>query len=354
MDAFEKAIRNAFEKGDPTNRGFREKVYRSAFAALDRTLQANPAITPDVADRRRQILLDKITEIETEFIPAVEPAVDAPDSAPSVDMEPRFDAAGDRFDAPAPPQEPDYGAYELSIGADRRGPVTPGSDDEIDAPEAEYAGYDRPARRRRSWVAVTATVAVLVAIAAVAWWAFAPVGPGQMFPRPPIDAEDFSPDTPDVPPLTLGGPSDPENWIVVFDPADPTSVSTPGDARADVLENDGERFMRITGGASGTPVLFDVGQGVLEQIAGRRAVFNIVAQADEGTQTQFSVDFSLGELGDCGRKRYAAGSTREDFLFEIDLPQVEPGAGGTIAINPDIENRGRSVDIYLIRVSSAQ
>ena len=78
LDVIEKAIRNAFEKGDADDRAFRERVYRSAFAALERALQGNPELAPeDVAARRRSDLQAKIAEIETEFIPAV-PSADAP------------------------------------------------------------------------------------------------------------------------------------------------------------------------------------------------------------------------------------------------------------------------------------
>ncbi|TIU95891.1 MAG: hypothetical protein E5W09_19475, partial [Mesorhizobium sp.] len=71
MDAIEKAIRNAFEKGNAEDRAFRERVYRSAFAALDRALQANPGVTVEVAIKRRKAVQAKITEIESEFLPAV-------------------------------------------------------------------------------------------------------------------------------------------------------------------------------------------------------------------------------------------------------------------------------------------
>jgi hypothetical protein len=141
-----------------------------------------------------------------------------------------------------------------------------------------------------------------------------------------------------------------EGWVDIFTPGDPTTVSAPGDSRAEVMEEESERFMRITSGQSGAPVLFDIGQGVLEDIAGTRAVFNIVAEAREGGDTQISVDCSLAELGDCGRKRYAVGAAREEYLFEIELPASRPGTGGTIAINPDVEGRGRAVDIHAIRV----
>ena len=39
LDPIEKAIRNAFEKGNAEDRVFRERVYRSAFAALDQVFQ---------------------------------------------------------------------------------------------------------------------------------------------------------------------------------------------------------------------------------------------------------------------------------------------------------------------------
>ncbi|TIT59921.1 MAG: hypothetical protein E5W60_19580, partial [Mesorhizobium sp.] len=54
LDAIEKAIRNAFEKGNAEDRVFRERVYRSAFAALDRVLQANPNVTVELAIKRRK------------------------------------------------------------------------------------------------------------------------------------------------------------------------------------------------------------------------------------------------------------------------------------------------------------
>jgi hypothetical protein len=80
----------------------------------------------------------------------------------------------------------------------------------------------------------------------------------------------------------------------------------------------------------------------------------VVARAQEGEETQISVDCNFGELGDCGRKRYLVGITREEFLFEVELPAGNPGSGGTIAINSDVEGQGRAVDLFAIRVSTAQ
>jgi hypothetical protein len=105
-------------------------------------------------------------------------------------------------------------------------------------------------------------------------------------------------------------------------------------------------------GASGAAVSFDVGQGILEQLAGKHAVFDIVARAEEGKDTQMSVDCDFGALGDCGRKRYAVGHVRNEYLFEVDFPDKSPGAAGSIAINSDFDKQGKSVDIYEIRVTA--
>jgi hypothetical protein len=356
LDAIEKAIRNAFERGDPSQRPFREKVYRSAFSALDKSLKANPNVTPDVVARRRQALSNTISQIESEFIPAVR-----------VDPERRSAPVGSGSAAPtvAVPGDPRHsprseavspGYTEPALEADDRprGGQQGEFEDEIEPPDP--AGYRSRNRPRRALFAAFVTFAVLAVIAVAGWWA---IDAGWLQqsddtpPRPTAEEEDFVPEEGDARPRIAGNGSDLRDWIVVFDPSDPTTVAAPGDSGAEVMGEEGEQFIRITSGASGAPVLFDIGQGVLEQIAGGRAVFNVVAQAPDGSETEISVDCNLGELGDCGRKRYAVGTMREEFLFEMELPDVAPGAGGTIAINPDIDGGGKPVDIYEIRVTSA-
>lgn len=327
LDPFEKAIRAAFEKGDASERAYREKVYRSAFAALERALKANPQTTVENAMRRKQMLSAQISQIESEFIPAVAPAVtpsSAGHRAPEVAIDP-VNATGRPSRAP--------------------------HDDEVEAPS--YGEYAPRQRRRRPWLSLAITVVVLVLLGVGGWLYFAPgpIDPG--FPTsPPMDTEDFSPEQEQtrVTPPPLSG-SDLSDWILVFQPSDATTVTAPGDSRAELMQDESSPFMRITSGASGSPVLFDVRESVLQGLAGSRVVFNIVARAQEGAETQMSVECSLGELGDCGRKRYSVGAAEEEFLFEIDLPRTNPGSGGTIAINPDIEGSGRSVDVYAIRVT---
>ena len=50
-------------------------------------------------------------------------------------------------------------------------------------------------------------------------------------------------------------------------------------------------------------VSLDLSQGALEKIAGKHEVFDIVARAEDGKETQVAVNCNFSELGDCGNKR---------------------------------------------------
>lgn len=358
LDPIEKAIRNAFEKGNPDDRAFRERVYRSAFAALDRALLANPNVTVEVAMKRRKSMQAKIAEIESEFLPAV------PGVAPEVDIgAPSASApnqAGGRV-------EPLLGA---APGADApRSRVLPVVPDIIpegalppSAAEVALAGSpqvtpERDKRRIGRRLPLTAMFfgVTLLALAGIGvWWAMQSNAfktseqLGQPpAPTPTVSDEDYEPEGKPK----LSSETQNRNWISVFSPANPAQVATPSDAKAEVMKDDSGAFIRVTSGASGSAVSFDVGQGVLEQIAGKHAVFDIIARAQDGKETQMSVDCNFGELGDCGRKRYAVGNQRNEYLFDVQMPAKRPGSAGTIAINSDFDKQGKSVDIYEIRVS---
>jgi len=109
--------------------------------------------------------------------------------------------------------------------------------------------------------------------------------------------------------------------------------------------------MRIRSGTAGAAVVFDVGQGIVEQIAGQNAAFDVSARAEDGSQRETSISCDFGQMGDCGRKRYVVGYERGEYLFDVQLPAHRPGAGGSIAVNSDFANEGKAVDIYEIKVS---
>jgi hypothetical protein len=416
LDVIEKAIRNAFEKGDADDRAFREKVYRSAFAALEKALQSNQGISPELAEKRRIALQAKIAEIETEFIPAV-PAVETPsprtagpdlsvvNGAPSVELDddlgaPAAPPVGPAVEAAGRPASPDddpvIGIPEpveprLSARpseprlpeppADRRAEASTGrvvpepffpdvSDFDTtagpDVPQAEIAevtaagGPNVATDRRRPLAAIFLGVTLLALAAIGVWWAISTglvkmPGPPETddITHVPPDDEEFTPGEEEAP--AKPGELDAErNWILVFSPSDPTTINAPGGTKAEVMSDDTGNFVRIRSSASGSAIVFDVPQGVLEQISGKHATFDVVARAEEGKETQFSVDCNFGELGDCGRKRYRAGYEKGDFLFDLDLPAKEPGAAGTVALNSDVDNGGKAIDVYEIKVSVSE
>lgn len=417
MDAIEKAIRNAFEKGNAEDRAFREKVYRSAFAALDRALQANPGVTVETAINRRKAMQAKIAEIESEFLPAIEPAPQAPTqniediasdasddeaapvveaapspsnpSVPTIDMPGRTDeavreptheaptlGAALREAAPGSVQEsvepPLVTAAATDAPRGRVMPVVPDIMPERPLPgSVPLAGSgadvaaDRDERRargkRRGIPALFVGLTLLGVIAIGAWWlyqagVFKTLEERGQLPSQPatVEDEDFTPSGDASEPLKPGQADASGTWITVFTPKDPTLVNAPSDSKADVMEDDTGSFLRLRSGNSGSAVSFDVGQGILEQLAGKHAVFVISARAEEGQEMQVSVDCNFGELGDCGRKRYAVGHERNEYLFDVQMPDKQPGAAGTIAINSDFDNKGKSVDIYEIRVSPTE
>lgn len=434
MDAIERAIRSAFEKGDAEDRSFRERVYRKAFAALDRGIMASKGLTVEAAMNRRKALQAKIAEIESEFIPAVAvdddgadipqdvppfvDHVDPPSVAPvvahaapplgpepdaSLGFAPTHDAglsapAVDPGFAPEPQigmgashepvfaDEPTFGtgpalgtepafdaaptlldieAVGLDPHAQGRGHVEP---DGSLAPEASLASairidaVDQKARRRRRPLAIVFIAATLVGLLAIGgWWAsetglfLTQAERDTSVPNPPVTTqpEDFIPEA-EEPPVLSSAPDPQRNWVFIFTPADAANLTAPADATAEAKQDESGDFLRVRSGASGSAVIFDVGQGVLDGLAGKVATFDVVARAADGKQTQMAVLCSFGELGDCGRKRYAVGYERADYLFEVTFPAKQAGAGGTIAINSDFANTGNAVDIYEIKVSVAQ
>lgn len=405
MDPIEKAIRGALEKGDADDRAFREKVYRSAFTALDRALQGSAAIAPEAAAQRRSELQAKIAEIETEFIAAV-PVVESPDAgggepdgeAPAVEIggpvgAPAAPEVSVADAAPRPRAEPDFAeAVKHSPRPEREPSEPPSRTPAVDAdgrplpkpffPDAADFGaagaaLPRPVEpaielsatggpnvateRRRPLAAAFLGVTVLALAAIGLWWALstgliklprAGDDSGEIVQLPP-EEEDYTPGQDEAPALP-GQIDQSRDWITVFSPSDNSTINAPADAKAEVMSDDSGEFLRIRSGSSGSAVSFDVAKGTLEAISGKHAVFDIVARAEEGQETQFAVDCNFGELGGCGRKRYHAGYEKGDFLFEMELPSGAPGAEGTIAITSDIGDAGKAIDVYEIKVSVSE
>ncbi len=406
LDPIEKAIRTALERGDADDRQFRERIYRSVGAALDRAIQANPQLTVEKAIARRKGLQAKIAEIESEFQPArsdddaaldaaLLDILDAPFDPPQPPRAEREIAWPDEAPPrPAAPREPPPVEIDSPPPADRAGrhpepevdlgvlPEPPGNADpsvdfpavvppaldhaDISAPVPDapprIAAADRAGRRsekRRPFAAALLGAAVLVLLAGGLLYAIQagllkfPAGRGVTAQDTPATEpdEDFSPAP--VGTSSLGAESGAEQkWVTIFTPANPATIGTPADAKAEVMQGDNGGFLRIRSGASGSAISFDVGPGVLQQLAGHKAVFNVTARGADGQGTEMSIECNFGDLGNCGRKRYEVGYEKAEFLFDLQMPDKQAGADGTIAINSDFAGKGRALDIFEIRVSA--
>jgi hypothetical protein len=316
-----------------------------------------------MAIKRRQNLQTKITNIESEYLPAAPALPVQPDEVPDISLE-----ADELADTPAmeAPSIDTGGGQEAVPDVDMRvetGPIANAPAVDIEAPRAERPAPqpaatvapdrdERRSRRRRSpWAAIFVIVTLLCAGLVGGWFAYdlglikLPSTTEEQ-PSPPqlSEEEDFDPAEQAVPgqPGGLGGATELRSWISVFTPDDPSAVNSPTGATAEVSEDESGKFIRIRSGANDADVVFDVG---------KKAVFDISARGADGQQTQISINCDFGELGDCGRKRYAIGYERGEYLFDVELSGNRPGAGGSIAINSDFANEGKAVDIYEIRVS---
>lgn len=297
--------------------------------------------------------------------------------SPSV-TPPRVEPTNEAFDDPAlrdrqPVPEPsiDMGVVPSPTGrpeSDSDFQVMPPALDTADVfapvPESppEIVAADRAARsreKRRPFAALFFGIAILSLAAVGFMFAFqtgllkSPEERDTSVHNPPaqLESEDFDPGA-GGPPTLSDQPAAQQNWITVFTPSNPATASAPGDAKAETMQDDSGAFLRIKSGASGSAISFDVGQGVLEQLAGKKAVFNMAARAAEGQETEVSIECNFGELGDCGRKRYVVGYERAEYLFEITFPNKRPGSSGTIAINSDFSGDGKALDIYEIRAAA--
>ncbi len=356
MEAIEQAIRNALAKADAKNPAIRQKVYESAWGAHERSLAANGALDDVQRDERRERLKLAITRIENEAqttgavvsaaapAPVVEPREPGFSAAPVVSrrnegrIEPTIGAA------PAP----ELGAPELV--ADRS--FTAGNDRPDYVKKDLYRREKKERTERKKATGLTKLLilfALLLVVVAVLWM----VGTGIISSKP--SSVPSSTGNPAVSgshePLKEGQLPSEGKWIGIFEPSDTTQVSVSGRATASIDGDQVQKYLRIKSPSEADEISFQVGEGVLQQLVGKTALFDIVARTPDGTTTQIAVSCNFGNLGDCGRKRYDVSDASKEYLVQVDFPaDKKPSGNGVIRINSDISQTGKVVDIVAIRV----
>lgn len=349
MDPLDKAIRAALEKGDASDPKHRERVYLSALSALERSLKSKPDLPAEAAAIRRDALRKRIRAIESEFRPA-EPAQAEPD----ISATPAPPVMAPAASVPGAPAEGDF-VSQLRVTRDGQDDGSPAETARQPGPGAGSTGIPRP--RRRPYARMLSVSLLLVFAGMGGWWLYSseallPLSARDgAVPNPPgqLREDEFSPARPG----RAGSPgsvSEAGSWITIFTPDDPTSVTAPSGTALDVTGEGRDKALRITPSATDSAAVFDLGEGLLTQLAGKRVTIDINAATPEGETTQISIRCSFAELGDCGRKRFDVEASRGDFLFEVELPDRAPGSFGSISLTPDISGGRTPVDIYSILV----
>lgn len=356
LDPFEKAIRAAFEKSDPSDISVRRRVYRSALSALERAFENNESVTESQAKARRAKLKLLIKSIESEF------AVATPDAGP-VASHAQGDVQGasgamnmgglnaQRDAAQAPPPRREAPQAEPHLGA-----VRP---DVERAPEAQTAKAKKPSLaakvrtrnlrnegKKRRWPKFAFNVGIILllifaGIYAVRWvlntdlrqFASSNSNDGNLeFTSQAVGARQGS------------------NWITIFSPEDVSTVRVGDGAQARLSADGRATYLQIASSNVDSVTSFDVGLGILQEFMGKDAIIIVRAKTPDGEKTDMAISCDFNTLGKCTRKRFTVTGEVQDFIFDYTFPNKSVRQPGAISIVSDIEGRGRALNLVAIQI----
>ncbi|MAS04211.1 MAG: hypothetical protein CL534_05910 [Ahrensia sp.] len=354
------ALRNTLLKGDATDPAFRQRVYRAAMDAFERAMASEP--DPQRRSDQKQRLTAAIRDMEASY--RRPPSAPEPVRAPQAEVAPPV-SLGARRNGAAPRMrpEPELRA-EPQLRAEPRARTAPPPDD---FPAIGRDDRAVAAPRRRAPFAMMFSIVVLLALAAAGgWWVYS-TGAFQSteerdtsVPNPPLELqnENFDGSRGKADAAPSSGPAriaaagaDDGNWVTLFKPSDPTTLTLVGDASAAIDGDPFGEFARIVSPNSESAIGVDIPPGTLESLAGKTAQFSLIARADDDQETQMSVTCDLAEYGNCGRLRFDVIASDNEFLFSVDLPQgVRISGPGRLMIVTDISNAGKAVKLSNVRV----
>ncbi|MFD1198087.1 hypothetical protein ACFQ3K_07140 [Brucella gallinifaecis] len=333
MESFERAIRNALAKSDAHNPATRQRIYEAAWSAHERAFASNTTLSEEQKNQRREKVKEAISRIEAEFTTAqvegsrIDPSLSS-DLAPgddSLESIPALDPTDIRIAASKRQASTNHG-YETTVSR-------------------------KPVKKKRRSPLLRIGLPVLI-IAILGLIVFSLYNSFSNFTRSSGSSPLLSENS--MAPIKEGDDPEGRRWINIFTPANATQLSVQGRATAEIQREGSNSFVRVQTAGVEDSVTFDVGEGVLNQLAGKKATFDIVARSDDGKTTQMTVICDFAGLGDCGRRRYDVRDSVSDFLFDQEFPAGQSaGRAGKIIINSDLSGSGKPVDIYAIRVTIA-
>lgn len=130
-------------------------------------------------------------------------------------------------------------------------------------------------------------------------------------------------------PNSISLQEDADNYITVINANDLSSLSTSGSGKAQIVNQLNSNMIRINSvrdplnrSEPASPMLIRLAPGVLKQISGKRVTVEIYAKAGGGDTAHFAVGCEFGNLSECGRKRFLAGSQPNASVFAFQMDQV--------------------------------
>jgi hypothetical protein len=316
---------------------------------------------------QEEVLVSAQSEPSLELELPYDLPVEEPSDDSEADLEELHRLDGVNIDDADSPVEPAPAAVVEEIAA--RAPAEEADSDEryevrpAALPESEVPVAQAPAKPgsepRRGWAFLFILITLLAFFIMALWIAFST---GALKVRgaaetPAVETVTVAPADQPTPAAEAPVPAPvSDDWLMIFRPDNPGDLVVDPTIKADIKGQGPLARLRIEPAPSTTgdaAVVFSIGQGILQQVAGKKAVFDIVAAADKGKPTQISVLCDFAGLGDCGRKRYQIDDATSDNLFQIEFPAGTAEGAGEFILNPDVDGKGRALEIYAIKVRVA-
>lgn len=236
---------------------------------------------------------------------------------------------------------------------DARDPAAPDyfGDDDFSYP----AGDPPPLRRRRTGVLrLIIALVVLAALGVGGWFLYG-------------TAMSYYLDARDAPPAAAETASEADanaKFITILAPNDTAGLRTSGRGKAEIVSQGNVDMIRLESlrqpGARSqpsSPILIEIGEGALREIAGHRVTVEIQAKSGSDAKATFAVGCLFDDQDSCGRKRFLVGSQPEAILFKLDIPQsLSQGGKAFLTLNTDVTSNssvtggGDVIDVVYARL----
>ena len=166
-------------------------------------------------------------------------------------------------------------------------------------------------------------------------------------------------------PNSISRQADADNYITVIEASDLSSLEMAGRGKAQIVKELNSDMIRINSvrdalnrAEQAKPILIKLKPGVLKQISGKRVTVEIFAKSGGSETAHFAIGCEFGELTECGRKRFLAGSQPNASVFAFQMDQISDiNQDMYLTLSTDttseaaVTGKGDLLDIVYIRLS---